>query len=150
MTWAIFSTDASGATCRTGADLAFFQKPSPPAPMIFSMVIRSLKPGSSADRPLTVPSFDQTMTVMTALSAARCYGSREVFMGVDCVHCSGTGVEPTVPEQDEDRGMKAFNFINDLYRIKAEFPAIRLHGALKKAEALAALKATAAQEGGSR
>lgn len=53
-----------------------------------------------------------------------------------------------VPAQDDDRGMKAFNFINDLYRIKAEFPAIRLHGALKKAEALAALKSTAAQEGG--
>lgn len=48
---------------------------------------------------------------------------------------------------DEYRGMKAFKFINDLYRIKSEFPAIRLHGALKKAEALAALKSTAAKEG---
>lgn len=48
---------------------------------------------------------------------------------------------------DADRGMKAFNFINDLYRIKAEFPAISLRGALKKAEALAALKSTAAKEG---
>lgn len=57
-----------------------------------------------------------------------------LFSGHPRAHPSPT------PAADADRGVKAFNFINDLYRIKAEFPAIRLHGALKKAEALAALK----------